>query len=52
LRADQVASDSGTLVSAIFWWPIAFVLAAGYFIFISRRYYGKVSLKRDTQGYY
>jgi cytochrome d ubiquinol oxidase subunit II len=52
LRADQVASSSGTLVSAIFWWPVAFVMAASYFVFISRRYYGKVSVKRDTQGYY
>ncbi len=52
LRADQVASSSSTLTSAIFWWPVAFVMAASYFVFISRRYYGKVSLKRDTQGYY
>jgi cytochrome d ubiquinol oxidase subunit II len=52
LRADQAASSSSTLISAIFWWPVAFVMAASYFVFISRRYYGKVSLKRDTQGYY
>ena len=52
LRAGQVASSPGTLESALFWWPIAFVMAAGYFIFISRRYYGKVSVKRNTQGYY
>jgi cytochrome bd ubiquinol oxidase subunit II len=52
LRADQVASSPSTLGSAIFWWPVAFVMAASYFIFISRRYSGKVSVKRDTQGYY
>ena len=52
LRADQAASSSSTLTSALLWWSVAFVMAASYFVFISRRYYGKVSLKRDTQGYY
>jgi len=32
--------------------PVAFALASGYFAFISRRYAGKVSLKRDHQGFY
>ena len=31
---------------------VAFVMAASYFVFISRRYSGKVSVRRDTQGYY
>jgi len=52
LRAEQAASGPNTLASALFWWPGAFVMAASYFVFISRRYSGKVSLKRDTQGYY
>jgi cytochrome bd-type quinol oxidase subunit 2 len=52
LRAEQAASSASTLESALFWWPVAFVMAASYFIFISRRYSGKVSAKRDTQGYY
>jgi cytochrome bd-type quinol oxidase subunit 2 len=52
LRAEQVASSASTLKSALFWWPLAFVMAASYFVFISRRYSGKVSVKRDTQGYY
>ena len=34
------------------WWPVAFILAASYFVFISRRYAGKVSTYRDNQGYY
>ena len=52
LRADQVASSTNTLQSALFWWPVAFVVAASYFVLISRRYSGKVSVRRDTQGYY
>ena len=34
------------------WWPIGFALAVFYFVFISRRYAGKVSVQRDTQGFY
>jgi cytochrome bd-type quinol oxidase subunit 2 len=52
LTAYAVAASPGSLLMASMWWPIAFVLAATYFIFISRRYYGKVSVNRDTQGYY
>jgi cytochrome d ubiquinol oxidase subunit II len=52
LTAYAVAASPGSLLMASIWWPVAFILAAGYFIFISRRYYGKVSVKRDTQGYY
>ena len=52
LTAYAVASSPTTLLRASFWWPIGFVLAAFYFIFISRRYAGKVSVQRDTQGFY
>ncbi len=52
LTAEAVAASPGSLFMASLWWPVAFILAATYFIFISRRYYGKVSVKRDTQGYY
>lgn len=52
LSAEQAASSPSTLESAILWWPVAFVMAGSYFIFISRRYAGKVSVMRDTQGYY
>jgi len=31
---------------------VGFSLAVVYFVFISRRYAGKVSAKRDTQGFY
>jgi cytochrome d ubiquinol oxidase subunit II len=52
LTAYAVATSPGCLVFATIWWPFAFMLTVGYFIFISRHYYGKVSVKRDTQGYY
>src|SRR5713101_3278300 len=31
---------------------MGFILATAYFIFISQRYAGKVSVKRDNQGFY
>jgi len=52
LTAGDVAASPKSLAYAAIWWPIGFVLAAIYFIFISRRYAGKVSLRRDNQGYY
>jgi len=52
LTAYAVASSPSTLRLASFWWPIGLALATFYFIFISRRYAGKVSLQRDTQGFY
>jgi cytochrome bd ubiquinol oxidase subunit II len=52
LTAYAVASSPDSLVTAFIWWPVAFVMAVGYFIFISRHYAGKVSPRRDNQGYY
>lgn len=52
LTAYDVAAAPNSLVYASIWWPIAFALAASYFVFMSRRYAGKVSLKRDNQGFY
>jgi len=52
LSAYAVASSPTTLLRASFWWPIGFALAVFYFVFISRRYAGKVSVQRDTQGFY
>ena len=52
MTAYAAASSPRNLIIASIWWPIAFVLAASYFIFISIRYRGKVSVRRDTQGYY
>ena len=52
LSAYEVAVRPGSLRLASFWWPIGFALAVFYFVFISRRYGGKVSAQRDTQGFY
>src|SRR6516164_2924672 len=52
LSAYAVAASRDTLVVASIWWPVGFALAVAYFVFISRRYVGKVSVRRDTQGFY
>jgi cytochrome bd ubiquinol oxidase subunit II len=52
LTAYEVAAGPNSLAYAAIWWPISFALAASYFVFISRRYAGKVSVKEDNQGYY
>lgn len=48
----DVAAGPKSLVIAAIWWPIGFALAAAYFVFVSRLYAGKVSVKRDNQGFY
>jgi cytochrome d ubiquinol oxidase subunit II len=52
LTAYTVACSPSTLRLAGLWWPVGFALAVSYFIFISRRYAGKVSVQRDTEGFY
>jgi cytochrome d ubiquinol oxidase subunit II len=52
LTAYAVASSPATLLRASYWWPIGFALAVFYFVFISRRYAGKMSVQRDIQGFY
>ncbi len=52
LTAYDVAAGPQSLTYAAIWWPIGFALAATYFIFVSRRYAGKVSVQRDNQGFY
>jgi cytochrome d ubiquinol oxidase subunit II len=52
LTAYAVAAGPTSLHIAAIWWPIGFALAVFYFVFISKRYAGKVSVQRDTQGFY
>jgi cytochrome d ubiquinol oxidase subunit II len=52
LTAYSVACSPSTLRLAGLWWPVGFALARFYFIFISRRYIGKVSVQHDTQSFY
>jgi cytochrome d ubiquinol oxidase subunit II len=42
------AADAHGLRWALLWWPLAFVLAIGYFLFISRYYRGKVRVEPET----
>ena len=52
LTAYAVAVSPSTLRIATIWWPIGFALAVFYFVLISRRYAGKVSVQHGTQGFY
>lgn len=52
LTAYAVAAGPIGLRLASIWWPLGLALAVAYFVFISRRYTGKVSVKRDNQGFY
>ncbi len=52
LSAYAVNSNQNVFRHAVIWWPLGLALAVAYFIFISRRYAGKVSVKRDNQGFY
>jgi len=52
LTVYDVAAGPNSLKYAAIWWPLGFFLAIAYFVFISRRYAGKVSVKQDNQGFY
>jgi cytochrome bd ubiquinol oxidase subunit II len=52
LTAYDVAADPNSLAYAAIWWPFGFVLAIAYFVFVSQRYAGKVSVKHDNYGSY
>jgi hypothetical protein len=52
LTAYNVAAGKNSFLFACIWWPVGFALATLYFVFISQRYAGKVSLRRDSQGLY
>jgi NADH dehydrogenase FAD-containing subunit/cytochrome bd-type quinol oxidase subunit 2 len=52
LTAYAVASNASAFRYATIWWPVSFALTVIYFIFVSRRYAGKVSANRNNQGFY
>lgn len=52
LTAYNVAAGANSFLFACIWWPLGLALATFYFVFISRRYAGKVSVRRDNQGFY
>jgi cytochrome d ubiquinol oxidase subunit II len=49
LSAYQTAAAGHGLTIALVWWPIALLLATGYFVFIYRHYSSKVKPAEDTQ---
>lgn len=52
LTAFNCSASRKSLLVGIVWWPIALLLALGYFLFIFRYYRGKVKPTEDTQGFY
>jgi cytochrome d ubiquinol oxidase subunit II len=52
ITAYNGAAASRGLGLALLWWPVALVLAFGYFTVLVRNYRGKVRPAQDTQGFY
>lgn len=52
LTAYRGATAERGLVIALFWWPVAFVLALAYAAVVMREYRGTVQRSDDTQGFY
>jgi hypothetical protein len=50
LTACNIAAGPKSILFASIWWPNGLALTTIYFIVISRRSAGKVTVKRDTQG--
>lgn len=44
----NAASSPKSLLMAAIWWPFALVLTIGYFVCVSRQYFGKVGIERDS----
>jgi len=52
LTAHQAASSPYGLRLALFWWPVALLLAFAYMTFIARQFRGKVGPSQGQQGHY
>ena len=52
ITAFNGSSDVSSLRVAAYWWPISFVLALAYLVFISKHYAGRVQMSNDTQRPY
>jgi len=51
LTADNAAAGSYSLTVGLYWWPLALLIAIGYFIYLFRSFRGKVTLSSDGHGY-
>jgi cytochrome bd-type quinol oxidase subunit 2 len=51
LTAFNAASRASALGKALYWWPVGFVLAVGYVVFLFRRHRERVRLVTDHDGY-
>jgi cytochrome d ubiquinol oxidase subunit II len=51
MTACSTASSPHDLLLALCWWPVTFVLAVAYSVFIARHFSGKVDTLRDNQGF-
>ncbi len=51
LTAQQGGAYSGGLIFALFWWPVSFLLAFVYMIFIASYYSNKVGANHGAQEY-
>jgi cytochrome d ubiquinol oxidase subunit II len=52
LTAYNSAASRESLAVAAIWWPIALVLAVGYFLFILRHFRGRVKPPGETERFY
>jgi cytochrome d ubiquinol oxidase subunit II len=52
LTAYNSATAQPGLMVALFWWPVALVLALTYFVFMTRHYSGRVKASEDSQASY
>jgi len=48
LTAYALAAARNSLLLACIWWPVGFALSIAYFVVISRRFVGRVSVERDS----
>lgn len=51
LTAQNTASSEQALRTGLLWWPVGFVLAAGYFVVLFRLHRGRMQAAREGEGY-
>jgi hypothetical protein len=51
MTAFHGGAAEGSLQIGLVWWPVAFVMAVGYILFIARHFGGKISATPALLGY-